>query len=293
MGQLAMFDEPCPAEIVNVASVPKRSPFRYPGGKTWLIPLIRRWLRSLDSKPRILVEPFLGGGIVSLTAAFERLADTMIMVEIDDDVAAVWETITGPNNEGLAKRILQFDLTPENAESELNREPVDRADQAFQTLLRNRISHGGILARGSGLIKNGENGRGIKSRWYPRTLSQRIRDICAIADTLNFVQADGMEVIVQHQHEPDVPLFVDPPYTAAGKRAGKRLYNHNELDHPALFREMALVKGDFLITYDYADAIIDLAKDRGFDFVPIAMKNTHHARMTELLIGRDLSWART
>ena len=24
--------------IVNVASVPQRSPFRYPGGKTWLIP---------------------------------------------------------------------------------------------------------------------------------------------------------------------------------------------------------------------------------------------------------------
>ena len=35
------FDRP-----VNVASVPQRSPFRYPGGKTWLIPHIRRWLTS-------------------------------------------------------------------------------------------------------------------------------------------------------------------------------------------------------------------------------------------------------
>lgn len=25
--------------VVNVASVPQRSPFRYPGGKTWLVPL--------------------------------------------------------------------------------------------------------------------------------------------------------------------------------------------------------------------------------------------------------------
>ena len=31
---------------VNVASVPQRSPFRYPGGKTWLVPHIRRWLGS-------------------------------------------------------------------------------------------------------------------------------------------------------------------------------------------------------------------------------------------------------
>lgn len=28
-------------QIVNVASVPQRSPFRYPGGKTWLVPHIR------------------------------------------------------------------------------------------------------------------------------------------------------------------------------------------------------------------------------------------------------------
>ena len=28
--------------IVNVASVPQRSPFRYPGGKTWLIPIARK-----------------------------------------------------------------------------------------------------------------------------------------------------------------------------------------------------------------------------------------------------------
>jgi len=26
--------------VINVASVPQRSPFRYPGGKTWLIPTI-------------------------------------------------------------------------------------------------------------------------------------------------------------------------------------------------------------------------------------------------------------
>jgi hypothetical protein len=30
--------------VVNVASVPQRSPFRYAGGKTWLIPKIQQWL---------------------------------------------------------------------------------------------------------------------------------------------------------------------------------------------------------------------------------------------------------
>ena len=42
---------------VNVASVPQRSPFRYPGGKTWFVPVFRDWIESFDVKPQILVEP--------------------------------------------------------------------------------------------------------------------------------------------------------------------------------------------------------------------------------------------
>ena len=42
--------------VVNVATVPQRSPLRYPGGKTWLIPHIREWLQH--TRPEILIEPF-------------------------------------------------------------------------------------------------------------------------------------------------------------------------------------------------------------------------------------------
>ena len=84
-------DSPKP---VNVASVPQRSPFRYPGGKTWLVPYIREWPRTVG--PEIeLIEPFAGGGNVSLTAGFEDLAKSIVMVEKDEDVAAVWRTILG------------------------------------------------------------------------------------------------------------------------------------------------------------------------------------------------------
>src|SRR6266446_9065771 len=51
---------------INVASVPQRSPFRYPGGKTWLVPYIRDWLHDQSAPVCVLVEPFAGGGIVGL-----------------------------------------------------------------------------------------------------------------------------------------------------------------------------------------------------------------------------------
>jgi len=94
---------------VNVASVPQRSPFRYPGGKTWLVPYIRSWLASKKSAVCILVEPFAGGGIVGLTAAFEGLADHVVLVERDANIAAVWNTILGGQAKWLADQILNFE----------------------------------------------------------------------------------------------------------------------------------------------------------------------------------------
>ena len=84
---------------VNVASVPQRSPFRYPGGKTWFVPTFRRWMVRIYPKPSILVEPFAGGGIISLTALFENLVQKAVMVELDDDIAAVWEAVINGNAE--------------------------------------------------------------------------------------------------------------------------------------------------------------------------------------------------
>ena len=293
MRQPSLFEATEPialAPIVNVASVPQRSPFRYPGGKTWLIPRIRSWLRSQPRRPSLLVEPFAGGGIVSLTAAFERLADHVVMVELDEQVAAVWHTIIEDDGEWLAREIVRFDLTPASVERALARPAQSTREAAFKTILKNRVNRGGILAPGAGLIKFGENGKGLMSRWYPATLSRRILDIVAVHDRLSFIECDGMAVLREHASREDTVYFIDPPYTAAGKRAGSRLYVKSELDHEELFAVATTLCGDFLMTYDDADGVRDLARRYGFDTRTIAMKNTHHAKMSELLIGRDLRW---
>jgi DNA adenine methylase len=277
-------------KIVNVASVPQRSPFRYPGGKTWLVPIVRRWLKT--RKVRELIEPFAGGGIISLTAAFEELVERVTMVEFDDQVAAVWETIFNGGDQRLADRIVNFEMTIENVKSVLSKTDVSLEELAFQTILRNRVNHGGILAPGSGLLKHGENGKGLKSRWYADTLYKRIISIARIRDTVRFIHGDGMAVLRENQASKDTAFFIDPPYTAAGKKAGKRLYAHNELDHDRLFESAAVLNGDFLMTYDNADGVTDLARKHNFDMHTVGMKNTHHAEMTELLISRDLDWIR-
>ncbi len=273
-------------EVVNVASVPLRSPFRYPGGKTWLVPRARQWLHALPQRPARLVEPFAGGGIIGLTAAFEELADEVILVELDEDVASVWQTILNGDGEWLIERIAALELSHDSARQVIDSAASSTRDRALATIVRNRINRGGILAPGAGKMKRGENGNGLASRWYPDTLCKRIRDIMARRDRLRFIQGDGLEVIERCAACQDTAYFIDPPYTVAGRR----LYRHSELDHEALFKLAGMARGPFLMTYDRSDEILELAHEQRFDVAEVAMQTTHHSRKLELFISRDLDW---
>jgi len=277
------------AQPVNVAAVPQRSPFRYAGGKTWLVPYARSWLSSLEPRTSTLIEPFAGGAIVGLTAGFEGLVDHVVLVEKDPDVASVWRAILGGQADWLASRIERFDLTRPRVTELLGAPAETQRERAFATILRNRVQRGGILAPGAGLVKSGENGRGLHSRWYPQTLARRIRAIAAIRHRFTFVEGDGLAAIGAYADDERAAFFVDPPYTGAARR----LYSHWEVDHRRLFSLLQGVSGNVLLTYDNTREISAWAEEFGFETQSVAMKNTHHARMTELLVGRDLRWLRS
>ena len=276
----------CPLPGANVSQVPQRSPLRYPGGKTWLVPHVRAWLR--ETEPPLLLEPFAGGGSVSLTAVMEGLAARALMVEIDRDVAAFWHAALR-HGDMLRGRVLAFHMSDAAVRMRADERPDDIVARGFRTLLLNRTRRGGILAPGASFQRSGENGQGIGSRWYPGTLVQRLKDISAIADRLSFCEGDGLELMETFLRSArnDVAVFIDPPYTAgAGKQAGRRLYAHNELDHERLFRILADASMDFLMTYDMSGEILALTRRFGFHAMRVEMRNTHHAQMGELIISR-------
>jgi len=86
------------------------------------------------------------------------------MVELDREVAAVRQTILGDDSEWPAEKILAFDLSSVNAIKTIENPAAATRERAFQTILKNRTFHGGIITAGSGFLKNGENGKGIASR---------------------------------------------------------------------------------------------------------------------------------
>ena len=270
---------------MNVARrVPQYSPLRYPGGKTWLIPHVREWLR--DAAPEILIEPFAGGGIVTLTAIMERLVPTAIMIEIDRDVAAFWKCALD-SSAALARRVREFKPTPEKLRKIENEPSGSLEDRGFRTLVLNRTRHGGILASGASFLRRGENGKGVLSRWYPETLATRLEAIGKVEDRIKFHKGDAMKRLPQMLADfgGRAAVFLDPPYTAkGGKRAGARLYAHSEIDHAALFAMLAECGSNFLMTYDNAPEIVDLVRRHSFCAVRLSMTNTHHNRLPELVI---------
>ena len=266
-----------------MSTVPQRSPLRYPGGKTWLIPHIRAWLSRQQPVP-VIVEPFAGGASVSLTAVMEGYADRAVLVDLDRDVSAFWRAALRHTDE-MIDRVVAFEPTRANVEA-LETAPATLIEHGFRTLVLNRTRRSGVLAPGASLLRNGENGAGLASRWYPDTLARRLRAIGDCADRISFFEGDGVSLI-EILAPSGAWFFVDPPYSAAtGKQAGTRLYAHHQVDHRRLFETLAQADCGFLMTYDCNPQTVGLAARHRFCAVTVPMRTAHHNTQIELLITR-------
>ena len=65
------------------------------------------------------------------------------------------------------------------------------------------------------------------------------------------------------------------------------------MNRESLFSACEAVKGGFLTTYEQSDEVKRMARKHCFQMRIIPMKNTDHATMGELVIGKDLTWMDT
>jgi DNA adenine methylase len=201
---------------------------RYPGGKTWLIPFFHSWAKGQQNK--LIVEPFAGGASIALSCLEANICQKALLIELDPNIAAVWKTILGREWKRFTEKIKTFNPTIASLERELVVTAVSTFERAWQTILLNRINHGGITAVGSGRLRRGEGDKGIGSRWYPETLIRRIERIRALRKRIEFIQGDGLRFLKDGGEARSV-YFIDPPYPIAGRR----LYDYWNVDHSGLF----------------------------------------------------------
>jgi DNA adenine methylase len=265
------------------------SPLRYPGGKSWLIPKVEKWLHHLKTDRRHqFVEPFAGGANVGLTMLARQKVGRLLIAELDKRIAAFWK-VTLQDPDWLIRAIRGFRPTRKNLAIHLTLKPRGFRRLGFQTLLKNRTSRGGVIAPRAGILQRGERDKGPFSRWYPETLIKRIEQIRRYRAQITLVQGDGVRLLRSRRHRSNDVYFIDPPYSHSLNGAGRRLYSHYEIPHDALFGLTKKLKGRFLMTYDDNKAMEVLAKKHGLSTSKTRMKSSHHAAKKELLISTDLT----
>jgi DNA adenine methylase len=232
------------------------------------------------------VEPFAGGCSVGLAVAELDLVDRVTLVEIDPDVAAVWEVILNGGAKRLANRIRTFKLDAVSARETLEDRSGDSISRAFRCLLLNRISRGGIMAPGAGWLSRGERNRGIQSRWYPETLARRVESVHALRNKITFVRGDGLEALRAYSKIPNTVAFVDPPYVARGRGAGLRLYSYHDVNCEELFNTIRDFSGPAIITYHRSDVVQREAKAAGIDCRTVRMHTAHTVSKRELILHK-------
>lgn len=225
---------------------------------------------------------------MSLTAVMEQLVDQAVMIENDRDVAAFWHAALG-DSEAMIRKICAFSPTRESLRKWDFSKPTSTLDHGFRTLVLNRTRRAGILTNGASYMREGENGRGLLSRWYPDTLASRLADIQQAAARITFVEGDGIRLlpILVFGRGSSAAVFLDPPYTLGQKQAGKRLYKDCEIDYHLLFSCLANCRCNFLMTYDACPEIVGLVQDHNFHAVYVEMQNAHNTRRPELIITRE------
>jgi DNA adenine methylase len=274
--------------MTNVFKSPSTlSPFRYPGGKSALRPKVIAWVRDLGYRVKHFVEPFAGGSSVGLAIAELDLADSVVLAELDPDVAAVWNIILNGHARAFAAKIRKFKLNKTSAREILGADIRDRFGRAFRCLLQNRISRGGIMAPGCGVLNYGEAGKGIRSRWYPETLATRIEVIHALRHKIHFVEGDGLKILRRFSSTPQTAAFVDPPYVVRGRGAGLRLYRYHDVDCDELFKAIRNFNGPMIITYHRCDIVEREAKAAGIQCRTVTMHTAHKISKRELILYKS------
>jgi DNA adenine methylase len=257
------------------------SPFRYPGGKARWYGIVKKWIRYTEAE--MLVEPFAGGAHIGVSAAINRDIDKVLLVEKDEKVAAVWETILSGNSDWLTERIREFEVNRESVEEVLTSATSSRKELAFATLLKNRVSRAGLLTSDSGNLRKGENGNGIGSRWYPDTLIKRIREVNSASNRIDFKQGDGLETMSKHSDGVDIAFFIDPPYP----KTGNRLYNYHDVCPRTVIEVSDSLNGSFLVTYNKRDEIFKILANKDMKIYDVKSSNSHNNDKTELIITGD------
>lgn len=222
-----------PDTVLDLSAFPRlhvqeaASPFRYPGGKGFLTGFLSDQLCRIPEDTRVYAEPFCGGAGAAINLLKSGAADTIHLNDADPRVYSAWRAIFEETERFVEQiELCKVDIDAWHEASAVLQQGEKQTGYSFElgfaTYFINRTSRSGIVM-GSGPIGGyGQTGKWkIDARWYPESMSQRIRLLGSMRHRVQLTNEDALLFMARSRTRLPVEktlFFVDPPYVSAGSR---------------------------------------------------------------------------
>lgn len=271
------------------------SPLRYPGGKNKLYPLVKLIINKngCNSCNSIYIEPFVGGGGLSLALLFNEDVETIVINDYDKAIYSVWRAIMTETDKFI-NLIKKTPVTIEEWHHQkliyLNYNNKYSLELGFATFFLNRTNRSGILKAGpiGGYSQKGKYK--IDCRYNKERLVQKV---LRIAENKNKIKLYNYEI--RTFIKKIIPLYkncfvyFDPPYFNKGKELYQNFFSKQ--DHEDIASLIKNVKSSWLLTYDNSTTIKEMYKE--YDIkkyrVTYSLANTGEAEEI-ILTSNPLLW---
>lgn len=259
------------------------SPLRYPGGKSKQSKLISNYFPNEMEK---FIEPFIGGGSVSLEISNSKNVKEHIINDFDIRLYNFWKGAKYYNKEVL--EILEHTLKlkefgPESFKEKYwenikrNIDIGDEVNKCASYLIVNKMGFNGLTG---GFSKGA-----FKSNYTISTI-ERFKDLDILLKDINIFGVDYKEIL-ENNNDESTYVYLDPPYSKNG--ANQKLYkDHENFNHEELSNILKEYKGKWVLSYEDSDYIRKLYKDFIIDTKEWNYSMTNNKKSGKTTKGKEL-----
>ena len=221
-------------------------PFRYPGGKHYVLNILKPFWSLIDHDE--YREPFVGGG--SVFFAKPKVQHNWIN-DLEVNMIETYKVIADPSlRTQLITRLIDEIATKERHAEIKRLEVKSLIDLAFKTFYLNRTSYSGIIHKPAWGYRDGKSSPPPNWASFIEKAGEKLASV-------KITSSDYEDVVQAPTHGRTVLMYLDPPYYHADQ---KRAYTKPflEKDHARLAEVLHKTNNLFCLSYDDCAEIREL-----------------------------------
>jgi len=236
------------------------TPFRYPGSKNKMLPILMEHLHPLIQSEQKFVDVFVGGGSVLLEVATKYPQIELHANDKDYWIACFWRVVSAGDSKKL-QELLKLVRQPVTLELfyKLRQElTTDEIQCAYRAIFFNRTTFSGILYSGPIGGKDQKSKYTVDCRYNVDKLCQKITQCFNLLSGRTIISNQDFTVY-DALINTNYPTYLDPPYYVKGNI----LYIEymKEAEHDSLSKILHQ-RDNWVLSYDDCPQIRELYKDK-------------------------------